>query len=82
MADKIVESVHAVIDAIITDYSGQFPDGPDFLNELETELKYYIEDGEIDEWALHPHSDDGWKLVMTKDGEEHVVLRESDGGRK
>lgn len=79
---KIVESIHAVLDAIITDYPGEFPNGRHFLDELETELKYYMEDGEIDAWSLHPMSSDGFKIIVTKDGQEYSIIRNADDGGK
>lgn len=79
---NVVESIHAVIDAIITDYPGEFPDGSHFLNELQTELKYYMEDGEIDEWSLHPMSVNGFKIIVIKDGKEYSIIRNADDGGK
>lgn len=78
---KIVESIHAVLDAIITDYPGEFPNGRHFLDELETELKYYMEDGEIDAWSIHPLSSDGFKIIVTKDGKEYEIIRNEGGGK-
>jgi hypothetical protein len=77
---KIVDSVQMVLDEIIKEYPGQFPDGPHFLNEIQTELKYYMEDGEIDSWTMNPLASEGWKLVLYKNNEEHIVLRNPDGG--
>ena len=79
---NVVESIHVVLDDIINDYPGEFPDGHLFLNELQTELKYYMEDGEIDAWSLHPMSVDGFKIIVNKDGQEYSIIRNADNGKK
>jgi len=78
----IVNNLHNIIDDLIVEYPGQFPDGPDFWNGLQQELKYFVEDGDIDSWVLSPRSDDGFKLRIIKDSKEMILLRESDGGKK
>lgn len=78
---KVVDSIHAVLDEIIIEYPGDFPNGELFIEELETELKYYMEDGDIDSWEIHPLSSDGFKIIVTKDGKEYSIIRNEDGGK-
>lgn len=82
MSEKNIEAVHALLDELMAEYPGQFPDGYDFMSELQAQLKEYVEDGQIDDWGIHPMSAEGFKIVLTQGGNTYTVLRNPDDGGK
>ena len=78
--DELANKVHDSLDNIIINNPGQFPDGPDFISALYAYLNHLITENVIEQWSLHPKSDEGFKLVLCTNNEKVTVLRNSDGG--
>lgn len=82
MEETLTQDIHDKLDQLITDHVGQFPDGEDFVTELEVYLQSLVMDESIDSWALRPHSSEGFKVLLEKDGELVEIIRNSDGGKQ